>query len=78
MSIIKWFPLWIVCVLSAGPQDPVVSVTAPVDTAPVRHGGDAADDPAIWVDPVEPGKSLILSDDKGGGLCVYGLDGRTP
>src|SRR4051812_6498089 len=56
-------------------QDPVVDVAATVETAPVRHGGDAADDPAIWVHPSDPSKSLILGDDKGGGLCVYGLDG---
>jgi len=56
-------------------QDPVVDVAATVETTPVRHGGDAADDPAIWVHPTDPSKSLILGDDKGGGLCVYGLDG---
>jgi 3-phytase len=56
-------------------QDPVVSVTATVETSPVRHSGDAADDPAIWVHPSDPAKSLILGDDKRGGLCVYGLDG---
>src|SRR3954470_9621523 len=59
----------------AGVQDPVVDVAATVETAPVRHGGDAADDPAIWVHPSDPSKSLVLGDDKGGGLCVYGLDG---
>jgi 3-phytase len=58
-----------------GPQDPVVSVAATVETAPVRHPKDAADDPAIWVHPSDPSRSLILGDDKGGGLCVYGLDG---
>jgi len=56
-------------------QDAVVPVEATVETAPVHHGGDAADDPAIWLHPTEPSKSLILGDDKGGGLCVYGLDG---
>lgn len=56
-------------------QDSVVSVTATVETTPVRHSGDAADDPAIWVHPFDPAKSLVLGDDKGGGLCVYGLDG---
>lgn len=57
-------------------QDTVVSVTATVETAPVRHSGDAADDPAIWVNPSDPAKSLILGDDKEGGLCVYDLDGK--
>src|SRR3954462_1238659 len=59
----------------AGVQDPVVDVAATVETAPVHRGGHAADDPAIWVHPSDPSKSLVLGDDKGGGLCVYGLDG---
>ncbi len=56
-------------------QDRAVTVTATVETAPVRHSGDAADDPAVWVHPTEPALSLVLGDDKSGGLCVYGLDG---
>jgi len=55
--------------------DPVVRVTATVETTPVRHGGDAADDPAIWVHPTDPALSLVLGDDKAGGLLVYALDG---
>jgi 3-phytase len=55
---------------------PVISPTAKVQTAPVPHGGDAADDPAIWIHPVDPAKSLILGTDKQGGLHVYDLDGR--
>jgi 3-phytase len=38
------------------------------------------DDPAIWVHPSEPGRSLILGTDKSGapqgGLYVFGLDGK--
>ena len=66
-----------IILLAAGPaaQDNVVSVQATAETAPVRHEGDAADDPAVWVHPTDPSKSLVLGDDKGGGLCVYGLDG---
>lgn len=54
---------------------PVVRVTATVETEPVRHGGDAADDPAIWIHPTDPSLSVVLGDDKEGGLCLYGLDG---
>jgi 3-phytase len=57
-------------------QDPVVTVTATVETTPVRHSGDAADDPALWIHPSDPSLSLVIGDDKGGGLCVYSLDGR--
>lgn len=54
------------------------AVEAVVETEPVPHDGDAADDPAIWVHPTEPERSLIIGTDKqgGGGLAVYGLDGR--
>lgn len=36
------------------------------------------DDPAIWVNPTDPTKSLILGTDKemGGGLYVYNLEGK--
>jgi len=55
--------------------DPVARVAATVETAPVRHSGDAADDPAIWVHPSDPALSLVIGDDKQGGLLVYSLDG---
>lgn len=54
------------------------SVEAVVETEPVAHDGDAADDAAIWVDPDDPERSLIIGTDKqeGGGLALYDLDGR--
>jgi 3-phytase len=59
-----------------GFQDAPVAVPAARETAPVRHDGDAADDPAVWVHPSDPALSLVLGDDKQGGLSVYDLDGR--
>jgi 3-phytase len=50
-------------------------VSAAVETEPVPSRADAADDPAIWVNPVNPGASLIIATDKQSGLLVYGLDG---
>lgn len=47
-----------------------------VETAPVAHSGDAADDPAIWVNPDRPGRSRLIGNDKQGALEVYTLDGR--
>lgn len=38
--------------------------------------GDAADDPAIWLNPVDSTRSLVLATDKQGGLAVYDLQGR--
>jgi 3-phytase len=46
------------------------------ETEPVPHGGDAADDPAIWVNPRDPAQSTIIGTDKKGGLAVYDLAGR--
>ncbi|MBN8506255.1 MAG: phytase [Burkholderiales bacterium] len=45
-------------------------------TAPVSGYGDAADDPAIWVHPRQPARSLILGTNKKQGLLVYDLQGR--
>lgn len=53
-----------------------LGVVGVVETVPVRHGGDAADDVAVWVDSVDPLNSVIIGTDKRGGLGVYGLDGR--
>lgn len=50
-------------------------VTAAVETAAVASAGDAADDPAIWVNRDDPAKSLILGTDKQAGLYAYKLDG---
>ncbi|MEI7032202.1 phytase [Streptomyces pratensis] len=57
-----------------------VSVTADVETPAVyddEAGGSAdADDPAVWVDPERPGRSIVIGTLKEAGLDVYGLDGR--
>lgn len=45
------------------------------ETAPVSTPGDAADDPAVWRNPVDPAKSLIVATDKEWGLGVYDLTG---
>jgi 3-phytase len=49
---------------------------AMVQTDPVPHLGDAADDPAIWVNPTDPARSRVLGTDKKGGLGVYDLTGK--
>ena len=35
-----------------------------------------SDDPAIWLNPEDPAKSLILGTDKGGAIYVFDLQGR--
>jgi 3-phytase len=70
--------------INAGsPADPRALLPAPLpivrpvaETEPVGQGGDAADDPAIWVNPVDPARSLIIGTDKQAGLGVYDLSGK--
>jgi 3-phytase len=57
-------------------SDVPIEPTIGTDSVP----GDA-DDPAIWADPRDPSKSLIIGTDKverekGGGLYVFGFDGK--
>ncbi|MFE9774823.1 phytase [Streptomyces sp. NPDC005931] len=66
-------------VTPAAAQQPV-STAARVETPAVYDdaaGGNAdADDPAVWVDPAHPGRSLVIGTLKKAGLDVHGLDGR--
>jgi 3-phytase len=52
---------------------------ATVETDPVPHSGDRADDITIWRHPTRPDQSVIIGtdkDDRKGGLRVYDLSGR--
>jgi len=50
-------------------------ITPRVITEPVRYD---TDDPAIWINPVDPAQSLIIGTDKNadGALYVFDLNGR--
>ncbi|WP_318196321.1 phytase [Streptomyces sp. MCL20-2] len=57
-----------------------VPVIADVET-PAVFGDEAgdnadADDPAVWVDPQDSGRSIVIGTLKEAGLDVYGLDGK--
>lgn len=56
-------------------DQPVGDAQATVETTPVSHTGDAADDPAIWRNPLDPSRSTVIGNDKGGALEVYDLSG---
>lgn len=60
----------------AGLPPPLPIVLPSVATAIVSRHGDAADDPAIWVHPTAPERSLVLGTNKRAGLHVYDLEGR--
>lgn len=49
---------------------------ASAETEPVPHSGDAADDVAIWVHPLDATQSTVIGTDKDGGIAVYDLAGR--
>lgn len=53
-----------------------VSVAATAETDPVDTAADAADDPAIWRNPADPARSLVIGTDKKAGIHVYDLAGR--
>ncbi|GGB02287.1 phytase [Agarivorans gilvus] len=46
------------------------------ETEAVDDDGDAADDPAFWLNQDEPSASLIIATNKQGGLMAYNLDGQ--
>lgn len=81
-QILSWADIAAALKLSTGvdapaaPKSKVALVHAVMETAPVDHDGDAADDPAIWVNPTDPAQSAIIGTDKKGGLAVYDLSGQ--
>ncbi|MFB7355387.1 phytase [Streptomyces gardneri] len=72
--------LAVVTAATATTQPVPATVTARVETPAVyddEAGGNAnADDPAVWVDPTRPDRSIVIGTLKEAGLDVYGLDGR--
>lgn len=58
---------------SSVPQ--VETVPAALESDPVTHSGDAIDDPAIWVHPSDPARSLVIGNDKKGALETYDMSG---
>jgi 3-phytase len=67
-------------VTRAGQDARLAEVRAVAETAANwddEAGGDAnADDPAIWVNPGRPAKSVVLGTLKNGGLTVFDLGGK--
>jgi len=59
------------------PRFPTAEVPAAGQTDAVATvNTDAADDPAIWRNPRDPARSLIVGTDKKAGLNVYALSGK--
>ncbi|MGV9360310.1 phytase [Amycolatopsis sp. NPDC003731] len=64
---------------SAAPRDPapVLQTQAFVDDAGATPADADADDPAIWVHPRDPERSVVLGTLKEGGLAAFDLGART-
>ena len=61
---------------ASGPDNSMYPMVMPVgETEAVASDGDAADDPAVWVNAANPTESLVLGTDKQAGLYVYDLTG---
>ena len=62
----------------AAVPDPIIEAPAVVETTPSDvSGSDSIDDPAIWVDPVDPTRSVVIgADHADGSLTVYDLAGE--
>ena len=70
--------LLLASVLAVSATAQTVTVPARGQTVPVGTvAEDAADDPAIWRDPRNPERSLIVGTDKKAGLHVYRLSGES-
>jgi 3-phytase len=51
-------------------------ISADFETVPVASADDAADDPAIWINRADGGKSLLICSNKQSGIVVYDLSGN--
>jgi 3-phytase len=46
------------------------AITAAIETDPVPHSRDAADDPLVWIHPTDPSLSTVMGNDKQGAYEV--------
>lgn len=61
---------------SVDPNEAYPKVMPFAETGAVASTGDAADDPAIWINHADKSKSLVLGTDKQAGLYVFDLKGE--
>jgi 3-phytase len=62
--------------VAPAPTQVAPNVTAVAESDPVDTAADAADDPAIWRNPSDPARSLVIGTDKKAGIHVYDLAGK--
>jgi 3-phytase len=78
LAVLMFSPLFLTACNMARQDSPsrAEPVFATVETEPVASSDDAADDPAIWIHPTDPARSLVIGTDKKRGLDVYDLGGK--
>lgn len=68
--------LWVAALMALAPTAAYpASIVAAAETTPVPSPSDAADDPAIWIHPIDPSLSVLIGTDKKAGIAVYDLAG---
>lgn len=77
LSALAWLTTTAVSALAAEPSIPEVRPTIETANLPDNAFEADADDPAIWVHPTDPARSLIALAVKDGGIRVVDLRGRT-
>lgn len=82
LLIMKWKPIHVLfavafaaCTTTQTPEVIPMAVAPSSETTPMPTAGDAADDPAIWINHRNPAASLLVGTNKKAGLSVFTLDG---
>src|SRR4051812_24499371 len=77
LNIFCFAPVVLLSLISCKPDTPAdtTEVKPVIITEPVKYD---TDDPAIWVNPADPAKSLVIGTDKNtdGALYVFDLNGK--
>lgn len=79
LLLLMTLPWFVGCAGKPATGKYAVVVYPSVQTEPVASSEDAADDPAIWVNPTDPSQSILIGTDKNakqGGLYAYNLQGK--
>jgi 3-phytase len=84
MTMISLATMLAFITISCGQDVPPAHETSPTSGAPAALAPVViteetpvdSDDPAIWIHPEDPSKSLVLGTDKGGAVVVFDLDGK--
>jgi 3-phytase len=74
-----WIALVFISLFACGTKEKTLEVLSPAITT--EKVNTDSDDPAIWIHPVDPSKSLVIGTDKGGdsgagGLYMFDMNGK--